>query len=269
MTTPKPNTLTYHGLTDTGKVRPHNEDRWLADPGQGLFVVADGMGGQAAGALAASIVVETLRRLLQQRIDGATNLAEPEACARLREILSALSARLRQESQGQMGRSGMGSTVVVALLRGRQALIGHLGDSRAYLLRQEKLERLTRDHSVTQLLLDHGEITASEALDHPARGQLTRYVGMEGEALPDVRFLELGPEDRLLLCTDGLSGMLSDDDLRAQLNRRSAPEEVCRNLVSAANEAGGKDNITALVVDVLDERPDLAAVPAGSPRGCT
>lgn len=246
------NALTYYGLTDTGKARTHNEDRWLADLGSGLFVVADGMGGQAAGALAAGIVVETLPRLLHQRIEASTNLAAPESCAPLWESLSELSGRLRRESQGQMGLSGMGTTVVAVLIRGRQALIGHMGDSRAYLLRNEKLERLTRDHTVTQLLLEHGEITTSEALEHPAHGQLTRYVGMEGEALPEVRFLELLPEDRLLLCTDGLSGMLSDENLIAHLNRRSAPEEVCRNLIAASNEAGGKDNITALVIDVLD-----------------
>jgi PPM family protein phosphatase len=247
------NSLTFYGLTDTGKVRAHNEDRWLGDPGLGLFVVADGMGGQAAGALAAGIVVETLPRLLRQRIEASTVLTNPESCELLREILADLSGHLRRDSQERLGLRGMGATVVVAVIRHRQALVGHLGDSRAYLLRNEQLERLTHDHSVTQLLLDHGEITDAESLDHPARGQLTRFVGMEGEALPDVRFLELQPEDRLLLCTDGLSGMLSDEDLRAQLIQRSTPEEVCRNLVSAANEAEGKDNITAVVVDVLNE----------------
>ncbi len=243
--------LNYAGLSDAGRVRSQNEDRWLADPELGLFIVADGMGGEAAGALAAEIVVETLPRLLRHHLSDLTSVADPQSTTQLREMLTELSSHLRAESQGQLGLDGMGSTVVLALFRGQHVLIGHLGDSRAYLLREEQLEQLTQDHSLIQLLLEHGEITTEEAVHHPARGQLTRNVGMEGDAIPVVRLVDLRANDRLLLCSDGLTGMLSDEQLVALLNPRSAPEVVCRNLVSTANELGGKDNITAVVIDVM------------------
>lgn len=241
-------TITAAGLSDRGRVRAENEDRWLADPQQGLFVVADGMGGAVAGALAATIVVETLPPLLRKHMQGDADLTDPRATAPVLAAIAELSAQLRAQSEHQPGLDGIGATVVLALLRGSHGLIAHMGDSRAYLARAGRIERLTNDHSIVQLLLDSGEITHAEAATHPARGQVTRFVGMPGEALPEARLLELRPGDRLLLCSDGLTGILRDVVLLAVLRSNLTPDAMCHRLIGAANAAGGTDNITALIV---------------------
>lgn len=245
--------ISHAGLTDQGRVREQNEDRWLADGSFGLFVVADGMGGERGGGLAADIVVATLPLLLSRVMAAILDLNDPLAAEQVREALSELSQHVRRESQGHAGLDGMGATVVMALVRKDAALIGHMGDSRAYLLREGRLEQLTRDHSLVQLLLDCGEITPAEAVRHPSRGQLTRYNGMTGEPLPEARLVELRLGDRLLLCSDGLTGMLSDDEVLSILAQNPAPATCCDRLVSAANAAGGRDNVTALVIVAGDD----------------
>ena len=143
----------------------------------------------------------------------------------------------------------MGATVVMALVQDDRAFIAHMGDSRAYLLRRGKLRPLTDDHSIVGILLRTGEIRPEEAEHHPARGQLSRYVGMEDEVYPDVRTVRLASGDRLLLCTDGLTGMVPDDTIMGLLAVSEEPQVACDHLVEAANAAGGKDNITAVIVD--------------------
>jgi protein phosphatase len=239
---------TYAGLTDRGRVRPQNEDRWFADPRRGLFIVADGMGGGPAGAVAAQAVVDALPPLLEQRLEGLASLADPGTLPAVLAALSQFSDKIRAESRHRPGLHGMGSTVVLAIVRQSQAVVAHMGDSRAYLWRGSRLARLTRDHSLIQLLLDCGEITPEQAAGHPARGQITRFVGMPDASLPEARLVPLAPGDRLLLCTDGLTGMVDDARLLAILDETPEPAKACRRLIAAANDAGGKDNITALVV---------------------
>jgi protein phosphatase len=241
-------TLIAAGLTDRARVRPQNQDRWFADARRGVFIVADGTGGGPAGSVAAQLVVDALPPLLKRRLAGVSNLNEPAAIPWVKAVLEHLSNRLRAESRGQPGLDGMGSTVVLALVRGGQALIAHMGDSRAYLWRDSRLARLTRDHSLIELLLDCGEITPEQAAKHPSRGQVTRFVGMPEASLPEARLVSLRPGDRLLLCSDGLTGMVSDARVLAILDETPEPSEACRRLISAANDAAGKDNITALVV---------------------
>ncbi len=240
--------LGHAGLSDRGRVRARNEDRWTADVERGLFVVSDGIGGATAGELASEIVIEALPALIFERLSGLENPEGPETVERVRAALAELSDKLRKESAGRLGLEGMGATVVVALVEDRAALVAHMGDSRAYLWREHTLKLLTHDHSLVQALIDAGEITVEQAADHPARGRLTRHIGMEGDPLPEARRLELRAGDRLLLCTDGLTGMLDDPLLLLILNEQPDPEAACRALVDAANEAGGTDNITALVV---------------------
>lgn len=242
--------ITYAGATDRGLARAENEDNWCAVPDQGLFIVSDGMGGHQAGALASKIVVETLPVLLQRSMSDIEDLTDPTAATQVAKTLVELSQQLRVASQRQIGLSGMGATVVLAMVRGASALIAHLGDSRAYLLRDQNLIQLTNDHSLVQLLLDSREIAPEDATNHPARGQVTQYVGMNGEALPQVQRIALCSGDRFLLCSDGLTGMIDEVKVLSTLVNRRTPREMCKQLISLANAAGGKDNITALIVSV-------------------
>jgi protein phosphatase len=140
----------------------------------------------------------------------------------------------------------------MVLVLDKRALIAHLGDCRGYLLNNGQLQQLTKDHTLTQLLVDCGEITTEEALVHPGRHQLTQFVGISTESLPVTRIVPLSPGDRLLLCSDGVSGILSREQILESLQNGKSPEEACRFLVAAANEAGGDDNATAVVIDVGD-----------------
>ena len=240
--------LRWGGLSDRGRVRERNEDRWSAHADLGLFIVSDGMGGRPAGEVASEVVVATLPTLVAHHFGAHPDLDAPDAPQRLRTVLTELSADLREGSQDTPRLAGMGATAVVALVSQATALIAHVGDSRAYLLSARGLHRLTRDHSLAQALIDAGAITAQQAAGHPARGQLTRHMGMVGEALPDARRVALQPDDRLLLCSDGLTDMLDDARIQDVLDRSPDPEHACHALVEAANDAGGTDNITVLVI---------------------
>ncbi len=237
----------FAGLTDLGMVRHNNEDRWFADPACGLFLVADGMGGHRAGEVAAQIVVDSLpcqlKGLAEDHNDINQQVADEVCCAiqELNEIVVSASA-------GDVELEGLGATLVLCLVRNDQALVAHLGDSRAYLLRNGELIRLTKDHTIVQSLLDRGEITQDEVADHPAQGRVRRFVGMTEQAPPDTRIIGLMPGDRLLLCSDGLTDMLSDDQICNWLRLSDDPQAISAAMIQAANDAGGEDNVTALMV---------------------
>lgn len=238
------------GLSDTGRVRPNNEDRWFADPAEGIYLVSDGMGGQSAGELAAHLVAHVLPGKISKAMQGAGDSFDSEAVARVAGAIAELSRSMWRESDGQPGVAGMGATLVLAVLRGRQALVAHMGDSRAYLCREAVLQCLTRDHTMAELLLDARALTPEEAAVHPSIHQLTRFVGMPGEPRPGSRVITLLSGDRLLLCSDGLSGSLDHDRLSEIVAGGSDPDRICRRLIDAANAAGGKDNITAVLLMV-------------------
>ncbi|MBI5239451.1 MAG: serine/threonine-protein phosphatase [Elusimicrobia bacterium] len=236
-------------LSDLGRKRSGNEDAWHADPERGLFLVADGMGGQSCGEVASRAVAEELPKALLEALAARPEADGPAVEQALRAAIAACSASLRERSRQDPRLRGMGSTVVLALFHGPCATIAHLGDSRAYLMDKGRLQRLTRDHNLASLLLDLKKITPEEAADHPGRHRLTRHVGMETTAVADVRTLRCKGAGRLLLCSDGLSGMLPDQRIAELLRENPDPESACRGLVAAANKAGGEDNITVLVAD--------------------
>ncbi|MDH5756247.1 MAG: protein phosphatase 2C domain-containing protein [Nitrospinota bacterium] len=237
------------GLTDKGKVRTHNEDAWFADGAMGLLVVSDGMGSEEGGALAAEIVVKTLPEIIMQEGTNIANLNDPFAVDIISKQIVALNRNVFDSSRGKVNLAGMGATMVMALVRGDRAMIAHMGDSRAYLYRDDYLLALTKDHSVIRLLLDAGEITEEEVASHPARGKITRFIGMEDDVPPDISLIHLENGDRILLCSDGLTSMLGEKEIQEQLRKTVSPKAVCRYLVDAANMAGGKDNITAVLAD--------------------
>ena len=208
------------------------------------------MGGRQGGEVAARAVVEVLPAELHELLAQIEDVCDPAAATRIGGAIAEFSRRLGQESSRQRSLAGMGATIVLLLVRGVHALVLHMGNSRAYLLRAGALRGITRDHTIVQTRLDGGEISATEAAEHPARNQLTRFVGMSAEPIPDTEVIELEAGDRLFLCTDGLSGALSADELAMLLTDAESAEAACRSLIEAANAAGGKDNITALVVDV-------------------
>jgi len=238
--------------SDRGRVRQNNEDSCLVAVEQRLFIVSDGMGGHQAGEIASRAVVSVLPKMVEQRLAGVSSPQTPMIELALREAVVGLSGRLREQSAGQAGLKGMGATVALAWLRGSEGMahLAHMGDSRSYLFRQYRLTQLTEDHSVVALLVKHGEITPEEAREHAARGRLSRYVGMEGEVYPDVRTVNLQGGDRLLLCTDGLTDLVTDEQIAVLMRASPDPETTCQALVVAANAAGGRDNVSVLVIDV-------------------
>ncbi len=241
--------LEHYGLTDAGKVRQNNEDSLLVGEGRdtSLFVVADGIGGFEAGEVASSIAVETLRDLNPgDPFDDAIHEAN-------RRILSAA----REDEKF----SGMGTTVVAIRFAGTDehpaAEIAHVGDSRAYLLRNGELNPLTEDHSLVAELVRSGDLTRAQAAEHPQKNLITRALGAEEDVEVDTTRLPVEQGDRILLCSDGLSDMVSEDRISEVLSEPlQDPEAPARLLLSEALEAGGTDNITLVLVDVKkQERP--------------
>ena len=246
--------ITHAALTDKGLVRQENEDAFAVDQERGIYIVSDGMGGEMAGEVASRIVSEVLPKFLIKELEGLENPADQGFIDKVDSAIVSLSAAVHQASKGKPNLEGMGATLVLAVIKGAKALIANVGDSRAYLLRKGTIEQITKDHSVVQYLIDAGEISKTEADEHPLRGQLLRCMGMQGAAHPECFLLDLKPRDKILLCSDGLTDMLTDENMRRIVASTRTPKSACAKLVSAANGIGGVDNITALVIAVSDGR---------------
>ena len=228
----------FGSRTDIGCLRDHNEDSLVVTPP--LYAVADGMGGHAAGEVASEIAVRVLSELAPEH---------PDVEALGRAIEEANRAVIQAAREGR-GRQGMGTTMTAAMLEGERLVIAQVGDSRAYLLHQGKLQQLTRDHSLMADLIEAGQITPEEARVHPQRSVITRALGSDPRTVADLYEINVDAGDRLLLCSDGLSGMVLDQDIEAILNRVSDPQRCASQLVNEAIAAGGHDNVTVIVADV-------------------
>ena len=243
--------LRVAAISDTGPSRENNEDAFLLAPELGLFAVSDGMGGHAGGETASRLVVESLPEILGDRLcSGSPTTSDREEL--FRSGLRELSGFVRDTGAGRPGLAGMGATVVAASVWADRATVAHLGDSRAYLHRAETLLPLTRDHSIVAILLAEGEITEAEVATDPARGLITHYAGMPEDLDPDVTTIDLEPGDRLLLCTDGLTGAVADGQIAEILTTTAGDAASGCELLMAAALDHADDNVTVLVADLID-----------------
>src|SRR4029079_7865357 len=243
--------LAVAASTDTGRMRRGNEDNLHADANEhrGLFIVADGMGGHAAGEIASQMAVD----VLSSELKDVNDLRSREAENKLAEALKLANRTVYQRTTKELEKSGMGSTASALLLSDTHYLIGHVGDSRIYLVRDGNMRQLTKDHSLVQEQVDAGLITPEQARRHPQSNVITRCIGMADEIEPDVFDGEARVGDSFLLASDGLTGMVDDRRIQQLLLSKAKPERIVDALIQEANVNGGNDNITAVVVRVLTE----------------
>jgi len=244
--------------TDPGPVREANEDSFLVDVDNGLFVVADGMGGHASGEIASAIAVDSVQEVLlgginpdETRLDRSVVDDEEEIRERLRYAMNQASIQIRKAALANPVHTGMGTTLVVLLIEDDEAHIGHVGDSRIYLFRDDRLLRLTRDHTVVQQEIDAGRLTPELARIVPHKNILTQSVGYHGPVEPDTSTRPVEPGDIFLLCSDGLTDPLDDDHI-AEICRATEAEDLAEVLVQNALNAGAEDNVTVVVVSATD-----------------
>jgi protein phosphatase len=237
-------------LTDTGRQREANEDSYFSRAP--LFAVADGMGGAQAGEVASRMAVEAFERL-----DESTSAPEEL----LRRTAQEANREIFDLAQGDSSRSGMGTTLTAALLHGDEISFGHVGDSRAYVFREGKLKQITNDHSLVEELRRQGKLTRDQAAEHPQRSVITRALGPEPNVDVDTMTFSARPGDVFLLCSDGLTTMLDDEDVAAILDREDNLTMAARRLIRAANDRGGRDNITVVLFRL--ETADAGAISEG------
>jgi len=245
--------LTAQAATHVGRKRRRNEDSYLADPDLGLYVVADGMGGQAAGDVASRRAVDVFRAHVTERLDVLVRLAEDPtnehrnaAQELITEAIQAACADLWRMAEADPKLRGMGTTFVCLAIAGERGVLGHVGDSRVYLLRHGVAHRLTEDHTLVAAQVKQGLMTKEQARTSALRSVLTRAVGTQESVQVDTLLVDILPGDSFLLCSDGLYGYLEDDEIAPLLTNPS--ETLADSLIELANERGGRDNVTAIVV---------------------
>jgi protein phosphatase len=234
------------GLSDIGRVRSRNEDSYAVVAEEHLAVVADGMGGHGNGDVASKIAVEAVR---EAYVNLAGSSREELAIAeRLQRAVALAHERIRMAGNEDSSLRGMGTTLIAAVIEGEYAVIGHVGDSRAYALRGGTLTQLTEDHSWVREQVAAGYLSPDQAREHPFKSVVTRALGGDHPVEVDLRRVQLQPEDLLVLCSDGLTTMLTDEEIKALLVEGGSMREMAQRLVNAANELGGADNITVVLM---------------------
>ena len=243
--------LVAAGVTDVGRVRDGNEDDFLDQSNRlGLVAVADGMGGHRAGEVASATALEALR--------AAVASGEP-----LRDAIEGANDAVLEKSVSDQEFHGMGTTLTAGMLGSdRHLVVGHVGDSRAYLVRDGELSQITDDHSLVEEMVRSGELTPEQAEVHPRRSVITRALGIDPQVEVDEYPIELQPGDRILFCSDGLTTMVRPDEIASILSREPDLRRAAQLLVDAANAAGGEDNITAVIIEAVEVSDDEVAAPA-------
>jgi protein phosphatase len=244
------------GVTDVGRQRQHNEDFFLVQPEWSLFLVADGMGGHAAGEIASRIAGESISEFIHHSKDedGTWPHAYDDKLKpgtnRLLAALKVANSRVVEAMRKDARLRGMGTTVVASLVEGKTMSLAHVGDSRAYLIRNAQMSRVTNDHSWVFEQVQAGMLTEAEAERHPLRNVITRALGGAISVTPDAAEIECEPGDTFLLCSDGLTGMVPEDEILRIVGQEDDLEKAGRALIDEANSRGGHDNITAVLVRV-------------------
>ena len=244
--------------TDVGLKREHNEDSFLVNEDLGLYVVCDGMGGHAGGETASRLAVQTVEReLLSARLRdddpfaAAAPLEQTPLAGALREAIEGACAAVFRTSRANPELAGMGTTCISLLLHGAQALLGHVGDSRAYLVRDGEVHQLSEDHSLVNEQVRAGLLTEEEAKHSRLKNIITRSVGFEEDVLVDLLGVQTQPGDRFLLCSDGLSNLVENEEIRDVLLQHPL-DEVPQVLIQLGNERGGDDNLTVIALQRVE-----------------
>ncbi|MFH2005976.1 MAG: Stp1/IreP family PP2C-type Ser/Thr phosphatase [bacterium] len=265
--------VTYAALTDVGKKRDHNEDAFLVDPDVDLFAVCDGMGGHAAGEVASAIAVQTIREAIEQNADliesyrsGEAEIERYEVLQMLEHAIQTACSRIYETAQADAGKRGMGTTCSMLMIIGDRGFIGHVGDSRIYLIRDEMIHQLTEDHSLVNELVRRGKLKRDQVEGSPYneyKNAVTRAVGVYPSVEGDTLDFDVLPGDKFLLCSDGQHHYLEDETLITTTFAQDDLEAVTAAFIKLANDGGGHDNITAVVVrvteDVEEHRQEKAA----------
>ncbi|HWU85807.1 MAG TPA: Stp1/IreP family PP2C-type Ser/Thr phosphatase, partial [Kofleriaceae bacterium] len=247
--------LRIAGDTHVGKVRSANEDALIVEPRLGLYAVLDGMGGANAGDVASQMARDAIREHVQQRRGALPPRKLLEAA------IQAGSKTVYTGAQADRERHGMGTTVVACLVvDGTHLVVGHVGDSRAYLLRRGRLQALTRDHTIVEELVDRGLLSAEDAERHPYKNVLSRNLGSRPQTRVELAELELAAGDRILLCSDGLYGYASTEAIQYVLGSGDDPDQVCRDLIELALRGGGGDNVSTIVIETPQAPPTSTQV---------
>src|SRR5215471_15975951 len=254
--------LEIASCTDPGMVRAHNEDSIASDGEKGLVVLADGMGGYNAGevasGMATTVIITELQQLLEKRTPYETDAASGQLIAHqlLHEQIAKANTSIYQAAQSQPQYAGMGTTLVVALFHDNKMTVAHIGDSRLYRLRGDEFKQLTKDHSLLQEQIDSGMITPEQARQSQNKNLVTRALGIDPSVEPEIHDYETELGDIYLLCSDGLCDMVSDEDIGMALQTLGANLRLCaHHLVQRANDNGGRDNVSVILVRIVKEYP--------------
>lgn len=236
--------------TNKGRVRTHNEDACFIIPEKNVYMVADGVGGNSGGEIASRTAIYEITQHIYDKV-----LSEEASAIEVRDYLADALERannaIKNKSEGIDERNSMATTIVLCCIRGKYAYFAHLGDSRAYIIRGSQMLQITQDHTYVNALVKAGMITEEEALTHEKRHMITRALGTEEAIRPDYEQVEIMADDRIILCTDGLFGEVSDQEIAKVAGDDSlSMGQVCERLVDMANQAGGEDNITVVCLRV-------------------
>lgn len=254
------------GISDVGLIRQNNEDVWAELPKLNFFVLADGMGGHQAGEIAARETVNHLCQLIQERLADYTDQIEiDEASAIIENVIERVNLIVYRMGKTDYELRGMGTTLCCLHFHSSGLIYAHVGDSRIYRLRNHKLQQLTKDHSLLRELVDLGQLDEQQATDFLYKNIITKAIGTEASVEPSIHLTDLTSNDIYLMCSDGLSDLLTSDEIEAVLNGAQNPHEAALELINSAKDKGGYDNVTVIVIKVqgineqgINEKEDLS-----------